>query len=61
MTATGRKTSSVHFLRFELSPDMIESLTSGASLEIGVSHPQYSFSTSRIPEAMRESLIADLN
>lgn len=58
---TEDKTSSVHFLRFELSPDMIESLTSGASLEIGVSHPQYSFSTSRFPEATRESLIADLN
>ena len=35
------KTSSVHFLRFELKPSMIASLKSGAALSIGVDHPQY--------------------
>src|ERR1043166_6559874 len=35
------KTSSVHFLRFELTPAMIAALKSGAGLAIGVDHPEY--------------------
>ncbi len=61
MTATGRKASSVHFLRFELAPEMIAELKSGAILEFGVSHPEYACADSDIPDATRESLIADLD
>jgi hypothetical protein len=61
MTATGRKASSVHFLRFELAPEMIAELKAGAVLEFGVSHPEFAFAVCDIPDATRESLIADLD
>ena len=35
---TSEKTSSVHFLRFELTPEMIQSLQQGAPLSMGVDH-----------------------
>ena len=35
------KTSAVHFLRFELSPSMVQAMKSGASLSLGVDHEQY--------------------
>jgi len=57
--ATGTKTSSVHFLRFELTSSMCEALKDGASLHAGVSHPEYAAAV-ELSEAMRESLIADL-
>lgn len=59
--STVDKTSSVHFLRFQLPPEMIVDLKSGASLEFGVTHLEYSFTDSDIPDVTRESLIADLD
>lgn len=35
------KTSSVHFLRFEFSPDMQTAVLAGASVRVGVDHPEY--------------------
>lgn len=58
--STASKTSSVHFLRFELSADRVATLKGGASLEAGVSNTHYSH-TAQVSEAMRESLIADLD
>ena len=58
--STDTKTSAVHFLRFELDAAMVEGLKSGASLNVGSSHPQYPVSV-EITDAMRESLIADLD
>ena len=54
------KTSSVHFLRFELSPAMIRALKAGASLAIGVDHPALSASLPAVGEATRDSLVRDL-
>src|SRR5215472_7422990 len=54
------KTSSVHFLRFELKPSMIASLKSGAALSIGVDHPQYTETLRAVPGPTRAALIADL-
>ncbi|MFO1283276.1 MAG: DUF3501 family protein [Burkholderiales bacterium] len=54
------KTSSVHFLRFELSPAMIRALKAGASLAIGVDHPALSASLPAVGEATRASLVRDL-
>ena len=54
------KTSSVHFLRFELKPAMIASLKAGAALSIGVDHPQYSATLREVSEATRAALLADL-
>jgi hypothetical protein len=53
------KTSSVHFLRFELTKSMVDALKSGASLSIGVDHPRYSASMDAMP-AVRDSLARDL-
>lgn len=54
------KTSSVHFLRFDLQPAMSGSLKSGATLIMGVDHPAYTVCVDSIAEATRASLIADL-
>jgi hypothetical protein len=53
------KTSSVHFLRFELAAPMREALRRGASLAMGVDHPEYRASLDVAPE-VRAALIADL-
>ena len=55
------KTSSVHFLRFELSSAMIASLRQGAGLAIGVDHTNYTSSIDPVPEETRAALIADLD
>jgi len=57
---TDEKTSSVHFLRFELKPDMIESLKAGADLSVGCNHPDLQEAVSPIPAAVRDSLVSDL-
>jgi len=54
------KTSSVHFVRFELTPAMIAGLKAGAPLSIGVDHPQYTETLRSVPEATRATLLADL-
>ena len=57
---TEQKTSSVHFLRFELAAEMIAALRGGAALAIGVDHPNYAATVARVGDAMRASLLADL-
>jgi len=54
------KTSSVHFLRFELTPEMIQALLQDATLSIGIDHPAYSVSVDSINPETRTSLINDL-
>lgn len=54
------KTSSVHFLRFELSPQMRQALADGAELAVGVDHPQYTATIDRVDPAVRTSLLRDL-
>ncbi|HSS70537.1 MAG TPA: DUF3501 family protein [Casimicrobiaceae bacterium] len=54
------KTSSVHFLRFELKPPMIAALRKGAALSIGVDHPEYTATLRTVPESTRAALLADL-
>ena len=53
------KTSSVHFLRFELTSAMKQALAGGAALAIGVDHPAYNADIDVAPET-RASLIQDL-
>ena len=55
------KTSAVHFLRFELTPSMLEAMKSGASLSIGVDHENYRHSVSPLPPTVRDALCADLD
>jgi hypothetical protein len=54
------KTSSVHFVRFELTPPMIAALKSGAGLAIGIDHPEYAVTLQPVPDATRRALLADL-
>ena len=54
------KTSSVHFLRFELTDEMAESLKYGVSLAIGVDHPHYSAKLEPVPAGIRAALVRDL-
>jgi hypothetical protein len=54
------KTSAVHFLRFDLSPSMVEAMKSGASLSIGVDHDNYRHLLSPLPTLVRDSLSRDL-
>jgi hypothetical protein len=56
-----QKTSAVHFLRFELSPSMIEAMKSGASLSIGVDHDNYRHLLSPLPAPIRNALSRDLD
>jgi Protein of unknown function (DUF3501) len=58
---TSDKTSSVHFMRFELSTDMIKVLKQGAALNAGVSHPNYRHVLQPVPDVLRQALIADLS
>jgi hypothetical protein len=54
------KTSSVHFLRWELDDRMAAALKGGAALSVGVGHPHYAAETAPVPGALRDALVADL-
>jgi hypothetical protein len=54
------KTSSVHFLRFELTTAMAEALKAGAELSIGIDHPEYRYQAEILP-GVRDALVADLD
>jgi hypothetical protein len=54
------KTSSVHFLRFELTDEMAESLKYGMSLAVGVDHPHYNAKLDPVPAQIRAALVRDL-
>ena len=53
------KTSSVHFLRFELAEPAAQALKGGAALSIGIAHPAYDVSVT-VTQAVRDSLVKDL-
>ena len=54
------KTSAVHFLRFELSAEMIASLKAGAALAAGIDLSAYSETVEPVPAALRAALLGDL-
>jgi uncharacterized protein DUF3501 len=56
---TEEKTSSVHFLRFELTPQMCQALREGAAVSVGVDHPEYR-ARIELPSEVRAALAADL-
>ena len=57
---TADKTSAVHFLRFELTPEMIRDARAGKAINAGVAHEQYQHELKPIPDNVRESLVQDL-
>lgn len=56
---TTDKTSSVHFLRFELTPDMIVAARDATPLTMGIAHPAYSYSV-EVPLETCRALAKDL-
>lgn len=58
---TAEKTSSVHFMRFELTPEMVSALKEGAALNVGIDHPGYMHTIEVLSGSMRDSLVADLD
>ncbi len=55
------KTSSVHFLRFELTPAMVASAKSGAPVSLGVDHEHYTHAVDPLGAAQRDALVKDLD
>ena len=55
------KTSSVHFLRFELTKEMAEALKYGMALAMGVDHPSYTVKVDPLPVEIRTTLAKDLS
>jgi len=59
--ATEEKTSSVHFLRFELSAGMVAALREGAALSMGIDHASYNHRLEPLDSNIRDALVADLD
>lgn len=57
---TEDKTSSVHFMRFELDAGMLEAAGNGAEIRVGCDHDRLQADVAVSPES-RESLVADLD
>jgi hypothetical protein len=56
---TEEKTSSVHFLRFEFTPDMIAAAKQGADMAMGIEHENYYVEMNPVATNIRDALIAD--
>ena len=59
--ATADKTSSVHFLRFELTSAMTAAVKAGGAISMGIDHRAYAHVLSPLPEMTRTALAADLS
>ena len=55
------KTSAVHFLRFELTPAMVQALKDGAALAAGIDHENYQVEIAPVSDNTRLSLLGDLD
>lgn len=53
------KTAAVHFMRFELTPEMIEAVKNGVAIQGGIDHAQYQCSA-QVTNNIRETLAQDL-
>lgn len=58
---TAEKTSSVHFLRFELSEAMRTALRADVGMSAGVDHPAYNHRLDPLPDMVRASLANDVD
>jgi Protein of unknown function (DUF3501) len=55
------KTSSVHFMRFELTAPMCARVKSGGAVSAGIDHEHYRHELAPLPESVRVSLRNDLS
>ena len=58
---TEDKTSSVHFMRFELNAEMVKAIKAGSAIGAGIEHDKYSVTLEAVSDAMRASLAEDLS
>ncbi len=58
---TDDKTSAVHFVRFEFTPELIQAMKDGARITAGVRHDAYPHGPTEITGEVRTSLIADFD
>ncbi len=58
---TEEKTSSVHFLRFQLTPEIVLAVKNGANIGMGIEHEAYCHQVDPIPSNIKDSLLADLD
>lgn len=58
---TEEKTSSVHFLRFEFSPEMIAAAKQGADMAMGIEHENYYVEMNPVASNIRDALVADFS
>jgi len=58
---TDEKTSSVHFMRFELSSEMTTAAKEGAAINIGIEHEYYNHALTPVAANIRDSLAGDLS
>ena len=57
---TEDSTAAVHFLRFELTPEMVAAVRQGAGVRVGIDHPVYREEV-EMPPQVRDSLASDLS
>ena len=57
----GERTSTVHFLRYELDPPMVSALKNGALLFAGIDHASLYIRELGVPSNIRDSLAEDLD
>lgn len=57
---TEKKTAAIHFVRFELTPEMVSALKRGAAVRAGIDHPAYNDEVT-ITDNVRHSLVGDLD
>jgi len=55
------KTSSVHFLRFQLSPEITENIKEETPIIFGIDHPEYNLDSGVISGGFRKSIMNDLD
>ena len=58
---TEQKTSAVHFLRFEFTPQMVAAAKEGAAISMGIDLPAYHHALEPLPDNIRAALVKDLD
>lgn len=58
---TEDKTSAVHFLRFEFTPEMVQKAKDNAVISMGISHKYYNEQIDILENPVRESLVNDFS
>ncbi len=56
---TEEKTSAVHFLRFEFTPEAAADARKGAAIRVGIDHANYTHETGPLAEELRAALAED--